>query len=675
MSSNIGLGIDVGGTNTDAVLIDLGERKILSFAKAPTTKDDLAKGIDDVLKRLDRIYFPKISLVSLSTTLATNSIVEGVRRRVCGILIGYGPDECPSELKEEVVLIPGGHTVQGEEKEPLDLDRVKAVLHKTKDEIEAYAVCGYFSVRNPDHELRVKRLIQEKIGKPVVCGHEISLQLDAFKRATTAILNAHLIPIIHQLMDSVKRVFGQQRIAAPLMIVKGDGSLMSESVIQGRPIETILSGPAASVIGAKYLLERSGETQNAVIVDIGGTTTDIALLRGGLPRLNPNGARVGNWQTNVIAIDMRTIALGGDSQITLDGGGDLRVGPKRVIPLSYLGYCHAKIHEELIGIYEDRSLPPWRNNAEFWIRIGRRAENGLDPLAEEILSEVTDKPLSLFQLFRTTGRSPGEVQRRLSYLESRNLIQKSGLTPTDILHVTGIFQAWDKEAAERGALILCDRSKIGLSALIQKLEETMDRSMGLQILELILSDSTDSKRRLDECKFCSFFLDQSFRRETLLEHIQFKLNLRDKIIGIGAPAHAFLPSVAGKLGTQAVIPFYAGVANAVGAITSAIVIKEELLIKPFEKGFRLYPSSGMAFYNDLGEATEEGKKRLREITLQKAKEAGAEEVEVFLDEKESWATTPGGDSIFIEKVIIAQGMGNPKMYSDSLSPTLRKNNI
>lgn len=674
MSSNIGLGIDVGGTNTDAVLIDLSERKVLSFAKAPTTKDDLSKGIDDVLKRLDRIYFPKISLVSLSTTLATNSIVEGVRRRVCGILIGYGPDECPRELKEEVVLIPGGHTVLGEEKEPLDLDRVKAVLHKTKDEIEAYAVCGYFSVRNPDHELRVKRLIQEKIGKPVVCGHEISLQLDAVKRATTAILNAHLIPIIHQLIDSAKREFRRENIAAPLMIVKGDGSLMSESVIQDRPIETILSGPAASVIGAKYLLERSGETQNAVIVDIGGTTTDIALLRDGLPRLNPKGARVGNWQTNVIAIDIRTIALGGDSQITFDDKGNLRVGPKRVIPLSYLGYCYPRIHEELERIHEDRSLPSWENNVEFWIRVGRRTENGLDPLAEEILSAVADKPLSLFQLFRKTGRSPAEVQRRVSCLESRSLIQKSGLTPTDILHIRGIFQAWDREAAERGALIICDRSKIGVSTLVQKLEETMDRSMGLQILELILSDSTDSKR-LDECKFCSFFLDQSFRRGTLLEQVQFKLNLRDKIVGIGAPAHAFLPSVAEKLGTQAVIPFYAGVANAVGAITSAIIIKEELLIKPFERGFRLYPSSRMAFYNDLGEATWEGKKRLREITLQKAKEAGAEEVEVFLDERESWATTPTGDSVFIEKVIIAQGTGNPKMYSDSLSPTSRKNNI
>ncbi len=668
MSQNIGLGIDVGGTNTDAVLIDLGERKILSFAKAPTTKDDLAKGIGDVLKRLDRVYFPRINLISLSTTLATNSIVEGVRRRVCGILIGYGPDDYPPDLREEVVTVPGGHTVQGEEKEPLDLDRVRAILSSTKEKVEAYAVCGYFSVRNPDHELRVKRLIQESTHQPVICGHEISLQLDAVKRATTAILNAHLIPIIHQLIESVKRVFREQNIAAPLMIVKGDGSLMSETAIHDRPIETILSGPAASVIGAKYLLEQSGEVQHAVIVDIGGTTTDIALLKGGLPCLNPGGARVGNWQTNVIAIDIRTIALGGDSQVTVNEEGTVKVGPKRIIPLSYLGYCYPKINEELKRIQEDRSLPPWINQTDFWVRIGQRTEEGLDPLAERILSEVAEKPLSLFQLARITDQMPSEILRRISYLERRSLIQKAGITPTDLLHITGIFQAWDRDAAERGVHILCERSKMSLPAIIQRLEEAMDRSMGIQILELILSGSNHSFKGLDECEFCNLFLDQSFRRERSVEEVQFKVNLRDKIIGIGAPAHALLPSVAEKLGTQAVIPFYAGVANAIGAVTSAIVIKEELCIKPFQEGFRIHSSSGIAFFGDLGEATEEGKRGLREAAYQKAKKAGADAVEILVEEKESWATAKGGDSVFIEKTITARAMGNPKMYFEGIPP-------
>jgi len=675
MNGNVGLGIDVGGTNTDAVLIDLLSKKILSISKAPTTKDDFAGGIRDALKALDNRYFPKISLIGLSTTLATNSIVEGKKRRVCGILIGYGSDDFPPQFKDEVVLVSGGHTVRGEEKEPLDLNKVEKVLQKIKNRIEGYAVCGYFSVRNPDHELRVKRLIQEQTHQPVVCGHEISLQLDAVKRATTTILNAHLIPVIHQLIDSVKRVFRQQNIIAPLMIMKGDGSMMSESAIQHRPIETILSGPAASVVGAKYFLEQGGEDQDAVVVDIGGTTTDIALLKGGTPRLNPNGARVGNWQTNVMAIDIRTIGLGGDSQILIDGGGNLRVGPKRIVPLSYLGHCYPEINDELRRIDEDRELLPPGHRTNFWLRMGKDTEDLLSPLAQEILSQLTGRPLSLFQLAETTGQAPREILKEISTLEERGLVVQSGVTPTDILHIKGIFQAWNKDSAERALCILCGGSKMIFSTFCQKLEETMDRSIGLQILELILPESSYSKMESEGCGLWGFFMDQCFRPSARIEGLEFKLNLKNKIIGIGAPAHAFLPSVAEKLGTKTIIPSHAGVANAVGAITSAIVIRAEAFIKPFQGGFHLHSCQGMILFSRLEEATDFGKKLLHEITLQKAKEAGAEEVEVFVEEKEHWATSRGGDSVFIEKILTARAMGNPKMYSDGLSPASPKNKI
>lgn len=665
MSQTIGLGIDVGGTNTDAVLIDLGERRILSFAKAPTTRGDLSAGICEVLRRLDRIYFPKIALVSLSTTLATNALVEGTRRRVCGFLIGYGPDDYPAELAEEVVRVSGGHTVQGEEKEPLDEERVRTVLRAHGDGIEAYAVCGYFSVRNPDHELRVKKLIQGQTGKPVVCGHEISLQLDARKRATTTLLNAHLIPLIHQLLVSVKNVFRQQEISAPLMVVKGDGSLLSASVVEQRPIETILSGPAASVIGAKYLLDRTDEAKDAVLIDMGGTTTDIALLRDGLPRLNPRGARVGGWQTNVVAIDLRTIALGGDSQIRLDDEGNLKIGPRRVIPLSYLGHCYPNVVEQLKWIAENRGLRSEREGADFWISTGEGRRASEDELSQKVLSVTAGKPLSLYQVVRTIGGSPSEVLRRLSDLERRGWIQRSAVTPTDILHLRGIFQAWNREAAEWGVRILCDRSKKDLSWLVQKMEETMDRSIGLQILELILSESGESIKGKEECGFCSLLLRQPFERPSSSVAVQCRLRLRDKIIGIGAPAHAFLPSLAEKMETQAIIPFYACVANAVGAVTSAIVVREELWIKPYQRGFHLHGSSGMAFFENLEDATREGEHRLRERVRKKAQEAGADQVEVFLEVQENWSTAKGGEPVFIEKRLMARAVGNPRLYAEA----------
>jgi N-methylhydantoinase A/oxoprolinase/acetone carboxylase beta subunit len=665
MRLNLGLGIDVGGTYTDAALIDLTERRILAVAKALTTRDDLAKGIREVVRRLDPVFFPKISLISLSTTLATNSVVEGVRRKVCGILIGYDPDIYPVELRDGIVLIRGGHTVQGEEKEPLDLQGVKQIIMETKDGIEAYAVCGYFSVRNPDHELRVKQFIQEMTDRPVVCGHEISLQLDATKRATTTILNAHLIPIIHDLIHSVKLVFQEQNIRAPLMIVKGDGSLMGETAIKNRPIETILSGPAASVIGAKYLLELSGEVQNAVVVDIGGTTTDIALLKEGTPRLNPNGVKIGEWHTNVMAIDIRTIGLGGDSQIQLDYEGNIKVGPKRIVPLSYLGYCFPGIHEELsqIETYPNFSSSP-RGGIDFWVKIGTEERNRVTDFGLEILSCLSKKPLPLFKLVSITGQTPSEVLKELSILEREYLVQQSGVTPTDVLHVTGIFQAWDKEAAHSALHSLCKRYRLELSTFVQRLEEEMDRSVDIQILDLVLSNSINE---LDRGRFCHFFLDQVFQRGAARGEVQFKANLKDKIIGIGAPAHAFLPSVAEKLGTQAVIPFYAGVANAVGAITSAIIVKEKVFIKPFQEGFYLYSSRGRTFFSQLEDASNYGKELLHDLLFQKAKAAGAGVIEVLMEEHENWATTKVGQSIFIEKVITGRATGNPQIYSD-LSP-------
>jgi N-methylhydantoinase A/oxoprolinase/acetone carboxylase beta subunit len=663
MGSNIGLGIDVGGTNTDAALVDLKERRVLSTAKAPTTKEDLARGIKNVLTRLDQILFPKVSLISLSTTLATNSVVEGVRRNVRGFLIGYGPELCPDRFRGEVFLISGGHNVLGDERSPLDLDRVRGHLEKTKDEIEAYGVCGYFSVRNPDHELQVKHLIHEMTGKPVVCGHEISFQLDAVKRATTTLLNAHLIPIIHDLIDSVRNVFIEERIVAPLMIVKGDGSLMSESVIKDRPIETILSGPAASVIGARYLLGLSGEIENAVIVDIGGTTTDIAQLKGGTPKLNPEGAKVGNWQTNVMAIDIRTIGLGGDSQIDLDDRGNVKVGPQRIIPISYLGSYHPGIREELARIQEHRSLFPYVFRPDFWVKLKRNLSSDLPDAAREIFSFISDTPVSLFELAHLTGKNPGEVLRALSMLERWRAVQRSGLTPTDILHVTGIFQAWDKESAERALRFFCERSRFDVSTFLQNLAETLDRLLGARILELLLPPSV---RDLDGCSFYDLFLDQCFRRSHRIDPLQFALSVKDKIIGIGAPAHAFLPSVAEKLGTQAVIPFYAGVANAIGAITSAILVSEEALIRPSRGRFRVYGATGTATFPTLEEATDHGKRILHDLASQKAKRAGADLVEVVIEEKEDWAPITGGDTVFIEKRMIARAMGNPRQYSEDL---------
>src|SRR5262249_18128708 len=159
-----------------------------------------------------------------------------------------------------------------------------------------------FSVRNPAHELRARALIRSCSGKPVTCAHELSSKLDAPRRALTAALNARLTPQIRHLIDALAVVLAQEQIDAPLMIVKGDGSLMKAEIALEYPVETILSGPAASVVGAGYLTGH----KHFLVSDMGGTTTDCAVVSNGRPAINAEGALIGGWRTMVEAVDVRT---------------------------------------------------------------------------------------------------------------------------------------------------------------------------------------------------------------------------------------------------------------------------------------------------------------------------------------------------------------------------------
>ena len=186
---------------------------------------------------------------------------------------------------DPVLFLPGGHDVHGNER-PLDTSQLAVFVDQHKNRVSGFAIAGYFAVRNASHELRVREELGGLCGLPVTCSHELTSKLGGPKRALTTLLNARLIPIIRELVAATRSHLDRTGISAPVMIVRGDGALVSAEFAFHRPIETILSGPAASLIGARYLL-KSGD---AVISDIGGTTTDIAILEGGWPRIDPEGS-------------------------------------------------------------------------------------------------------------------------------------------------------------------------------------------------------------------------------------------------------------------------------------------------------------------------------------------------------------------------------------------------
>ena len=286
------LGVDTGGTYTDAVIVDEAADAVIGKAKSLTTRGDLALGIGravDAALEGAQVAAKDVALVSLSTTLATNALVEGQGGRVALVVIGFDPDDLErgglvEALKgDPVIRIAGGHTHAGTEAAALDLAALEAEVAALGPQVMGFAVAARFATRNPAHEVVARAAIRRITGRPVTCSHELSAQLNGPKRALTAVLNARLIGMIDRLVAACERHLEAVGIHAPLMVVRGDGALISAAMVRERPIETILSGPAASIVGARWLTGAA----DALASDIGGTTTDVALLRGGLPEIEP----------------------------------------------------------------------------------------------------------------------------------------------------------------------------------------------------------------------------------------------------------------------------------------------------------------------------------------------------------------------------------------------------
>ena len=322
---SIVLGIDTGGTFTDGVIYDNSRNTVLTKAKTPTVHADLSESVSAVLDALDFDKPEAIDKIVLSTTLATNAIVEGKGRPVGLIAIGAEPkDPLPTPWVKSVA---GKIGIKGKELMPLDEDAAEKAIEALMPHAEAFAVSGMMSTRNNSHELAVKAMIENKTTAPVICAHALSGQLGFHDRTVTAVLNAGLIPIIHDFIGAVIRALDAKKITAPVFIVKGDGHLATLDFIKEKPVETILSGPAASMIGAVTL---SG-ADNAIVADMGGTTTDTGIVTNRSLTLSPVGAKVGRWQTHVDSAKLTTTGLGGDSAIVIENGKPV-LTPARVIP-------------------------------------------------------------------------------------------------------------------------------------------------------------------------------------------------------------------------------------------------------------------------------------------------------------------------------------------------------
>jgi N-methylhydantoinase A/oxoprolinase/acetone carboxylase beta subunit len=662
------LGLDTGGTFTDAVLLADG-RRVVASTKALTTPWDLAIGIGQAIRAV-LASLPAgarredISLVSVSTTLATNAVVEHRFSPVCSLLIGF--DDAMVErsgLKRHgagaLVRIGGGHTATGEESSPLDEEAVMRAVREHEDRVEAFAVAGNFSVRNPAHELRTRQIIRALSPKPVTCAHELSSRLDAPRRALTAALNARLTPQIRHLIEALSGVLVEESIDAPLMIVKGDGSLMKAEVALEYPVETILSGPAASVVGAGFLTGAA----DFVVSDMGGTTTDIAVVSGGRPVVRAEGALVGVWRTMVEAVDVRTSGLGGDSEVSFDRQLRLRVGPRKAVPLSLLAQSFPGVLTRLRALAKLERLPD--HPAQFALRNPDRAPPAhLSPLERRVWDVLELEPRHVSDVVRNA--SGLEALRRLA---DAGLASLAAFTPSDAMHVLGRQHGWCREAAECGARILAteERNARGAAAaetpqaICERTYEHVVRETGRMLLEAALAhDPGLEVRGRGWGLLGDRLIEEVVAGRRFSNLLQAQLGLARPLIAIGAPVGAYYPEVARRLGALLSIPEHAAVCNAVGAVAGVVSQTVEILVnQPTFKVFRVHDPAGSEDYADPEPALAHARRVSRDLALAAARRAGAADPHVETSVAEKLAHVGGGTEYLAEAVARSTATGRP----------------
>ncbi|MDA5558992.1 hydantoinase/oxoprolinase family protein [Shimia sp. MMG029] len=667
----LSLGVDTGGTYTDAVLIR-DEAEVIASAKSLTTRTDLAIGIGKAIQAVLKDTGVKptdVSAASLSTTLATNALVEGQGGRVALIYIGFRESDLAKQglldalQGDPALVIPGGHNHAGGEAAQLDHDILRDFLENQRG-ISGYAIAAQFATRNPAHELEVARIIAKETGVPVTCSHQLSSKLNGPKRAITAVLNARLIGVIDRLIGRAQDTLRDVGIEAPMMVVRGDGALMSAEQARERPIETILSGPAASIVGASWLTN----VENGLVSDIGGTTTDIALVKNRKPMIDPAGAQVGGFRTMVEAVRMRTHGLGGDSQVTpvtegLSGG--VFLGPRRVLPVSLIAaeagdVVHAALDDQL------RKAVPGEYDCRFVRRVTGVPTAGLDARSEMVLDRIGDGVHPLNKILKTRLE-----ESALTRLVNRGIVQLSGVTPSDASHVLGRLDAWDADAARKG-LELFSRKRTGDGTrLAQSPEEIaqiildqMTEQTSLTLLETAFAEEEDAFGAEPETLARHILTQRGLSGHRGLLSVDVSLNV--EVVGLGASAASYYPSVGERLGCKMSLPKHAEVANAVGAVVGGIKFRRQgSVTSPSEGQFRAHLPSGPQDFDDAQKAITEMERALRLDAESAAKAAGAEDISMLVEHDTRSAKIEGRD-MFVECTVLVEASGRPRVALETV---------
>jgi N-methylhydantoinase A/oxoprolinase/acetone carboxylase beta subunit len=376
------LGIDVGGTHTDAVLIE--KQQIKKREKVITDENNLINSLLNATTAIFRDVNPeKLSRVVLSTTISTNAIVQNKVNPV-GMMISPGPGLSPSmfPIKNNTQLLSGYMNHRGIEITHMDSGEVLNACERfSKDHIQHAGIVCKFSTRNPSQELAAYNLAKDHFAH-ISLGHTMSGHLNFPRRIATTYLNEAVWSKYQLFADQTIHFVKERRLSVPLYILKADGGTFDINHSRNYPVQTILSGPAASIMGILFTADCQ---EDAIALDIGGTTTDIAIFADGVPLLEHIGVTIGGYKTLIRGLRTKSIPVGGDSRVKYRNG-NIHIGPEREGPAFALGGPYPTLTDAMIvlGLTKIGN----RNKAEI-------AMQGVADAMNKTISETADQIYNL----------------------------------------------------------------------------------------------------------------------------------------------------------------------------------------------------------------------------------------------------------------------------------------
>lgn len=668
----IGIGIDTGGTYTDAVVYDLDKKQLLSSGKSLTTKENLETGILNAIGKLSPKHIYQADFIALSTTLATNACVEGKGGRAKLMLIGVNPASVNSVLASyglpspaEIYFLAGDPAIPGDTP---DWDAFSRDIPTHFAGYDSVAIVQIHPKRNSgEYEKKAYELLTQKLPIPCILGYELFHDPNVLRRGTSALLNARLLPVMENFFVSIEHALKKLELTLPIVVVRSDGSLMSREFACKRPVETLLCGPAASILGSIELTEE----KNGIVVDMGGTTSDISIFKDNIPVTVKDGIQIGNWKTFVKGLYVDTFGLGGDSAVRYPNKC-LCLDNQRVIPLCNLATQYPSVLPQL----EELNAAERRHTHflhEFYVLVKKPVSYHLYTKEElAFCKALEDGPLILEKAAATIGQDIYTFN--MSRLENEGIVMRSGLTPTDVMHLRGDFDAFDTEASRLGAAFVCRSLELTLEEFCTQVYSLVRQKLYVNLGRILLQFEDSELYRTMGREAVEALLAKSYGQAIHGVHptlFQAGIQTDFSLIGIGAPIHLFVKDVAKLLGTNGIVPNEAPVANALGAVSGNVIANFTIDIEPVTNAggiyaYRIVTEEGILTFggddpDTLAQDLEEARQAaIREASKEASKEArkrGAKgELAVSYKTEKHMAALEGSE-LFLKESVTAKAVG------------------